>query len=185
MAREVNTIDAKAQTQRARPVSSRPAPRSRGARPSNSPRPATHQSRTRRTLAGHRRPQASEKHVLAAHHGAWGDGEPYVRRYELTKATSLLTQLGVEIPNMPPYDPAKDEKFPWEDKGRPPSKTSERRRKPRKTRTVRERAKTPAIPHEPLPVIREPRPVLRARACLRSLHRPNRSNIRSYPSRAG
>ncbi len=61
-------------------------------------------------------PKQAKKHALAAYHRAWADGEPYVRRYELNKATALLTQLGVEIPNLPPYDPAKDEKFPWEDK---------------------------------------------------------------------
>jgi hypothetical protein len=44
------------------------------------------------------------------------DGEPYVRRYELNKATALPKQLGTEVPTLPPYDPAKDEEFPWEDK---------------------------------------------------------------------
>lgn len=39
----------------------------------------------------------------------------YVHRYELNKATALLQQLGAEIPNLPPYDPAKDERLPWED----------------------------------------------------------------------
>jgi hypothetical protein len=27
----------------------------------------------------------------------------------------LLENLGAEIPNLPPYDPAKDERLPWED----------------------------------------------------------------------
>ena len=40
---------------------------------------------------------------------------PYVHRYELNKARALLEKLGVTIPNLPPYDPAKDEKLPWED----------------------------------------------------------------------
>ena len=26
-----------------------------------------------------------------------------------------MKQLGAEIPNLPPYDPAKDPKLPWED----------------------------------------------------------------------
>jgi len=56
-----------------------------------------------------------KRHVLEAYKKAWGDGEPYVRRYELNKARALLEQLGVPIPDLPPYDPAKDEKFPWED----------------------------------------------------------------------
>jgi hypothetical protein len=34
----------------------------------------------------------------------------------LNKAIELLTRLGVAIPTLPPYDPAKDEKLPWEDK---------------------------------------------------------------------
>jgi tetratricopeptide (TPR) repeat protein len=55
-----------------------------------------------------------EKHALAAYKWAWADGEPYVNRYELTKTTELLKQLNVPIPDLPPYDPAKDEPFPWE-----------------------------------------------------------------------
>lgn len=54
-------------------------------------------------------------HALAAYKRAWADGEPYVRRYELNKARALLEQLGADIPNLPSYDPAKDEKLPWED----------------------------------------------------------------------
>jgi hypothetical protein len=56
-----------------------------------------------------------KKHALAAYEWAWADGEPYVRRYELNKTRALLESLGVEIPDLPPYDPAKDEKLPWED----------------------------------------------------------------------
>ena len=52
--------------------------------------------------------------ALAAYRWAWADGEPYVHRYELTKTTELLQQMNVPIPNLPPYDPAKDEPFPWE-----------------------------------------------------------------------
>jgi hypothetical protein len=47
--------------------------------------------------------------------GPWADGEPYVHRYELNKARALLEALEVEIPDLQPYDPAKDEKLPWED----------------------------------------------------------------------
>lgn len=36
-----------------------------------------------------------------------------MNRYELTKTTELLQQMNVEIPDLPPYDPAKDEPFPW------------------------------------------------------------------------
>ena len=55
-------------------------------------------------------------HALAAYQWAWADGEPYVRHYELDKARALLEQLNVEIPDLPPYDPAKEEIYPWEEK---------------------------------------------------------------------
>jgi Domain of unknown function (DUF4062) len=57
----------------------------------------------------------AKKHALEAYKEVWADGEPYVRRYELNKARALLEQLGVPIPELPRYDPAKDEKLPWED----------------------------------------------------------------------
>ena len=56
----------------------------------------------------------AEKHALAAYEGAWADGEPYVQRYALTKTTELLKAMNVPLPTLPPYDPAKDEPFPWE-----------------------------------------------------------------------
>lgn len=56
----------------------------------------------------------AKHHALAAYKRAWADGEPYVYRYELTRATELLNELGVSVPDLPPYDPAKDEPFPWE-----------------------------------------------------------------------
>jgi hypothetical protein len=58
--------------------------------------------------------EQAKKHALAAYKWAWADGEPYVNRYELNKARALLEKLGVEIPKLPPYDPARDEKLPWE-----------------------------------------------------------------------
>jgi hypothetical protein len=56
----------------------------------------------------------AKRHAPAAYKWAWADGEPYVHRYELTKTSELLQQLDAPIPNLPPYDPAKDEPFPWE-----------------------------------------------------------------------
>lgn len=56
----------------------------------------------------------AEKQALAAYKWAWADGEPYVNRYELTKTTELLQEMNVPVPVLPPYDPAKDEPFPWE-----------------------------------------------------------------------
>ncbi|MBX3450998.1 MAG: DUF4062 domain-containing protein [Planctomycetaceae bacterium] len=58
--------------------------------------------------------EQAKKHALAAYKWAWADGEPYVNRYELTQTTELLRQMNVPIPNLPPYDPAKDEPLPWE-----------------------------------------------------------------------
>jgi len=59
--------------------------------------------------------ERAKKHALAAYKFAWADGEPYVSRHELNKSRALLEKLGAEIPNLPPYDPAKDEEFPCED----------------------------------------------------------------------
>jgi hypothetical protein len=59
--------------------------------------------------------EQAKKSALTAYKWAWADGEPFVRRYELNKSRALLEQLGAEIPNLPPYDAAKDEKLPWED----------------------------------------------------------------------
>lgn len=60
--------------------------------------------------------EQAEKHALAAYKLAWADGEPYVYRYYLNKACVLLEKLNVAIPTLPPYDPAKDKKLPWDDK---------------------------------------------------------------------
>ncbi|MDR4469389.1 MAG: hypothetical protein MRJ68_14025, partial [Nitrospira sp.] len=54
------------------------------------------------------------KCALAYYTKSWADGEPYVYRYHLTKATELLEEMSVPVPVHPPYDPAKDEPFPWE-----------------------------------------------------------------------
>lgn len=59
--------------------------------------------------------EQAKKHALTAYKWAWADGEPYVHRYELNKTRSLLEQLCAEIPDLPPYDPVKVEKLPWED----------------------------------------------------------------------
>jgi hypothetical protein len=58
--------------------------------------------------------EQAKHHALAAFRWAWADGDPYVNRYELTKTTELLQQMGVPIPQLPPYDPAKDEPYSWE-----------------------------------------------------------------------
>lgn len=62
--------------------------------------------------------ERAERAALAAYKSAWAEGEPYVWRWQLNKARRLLEKLGVEPPNLPPYDAAKDEKLPWEDEVR-------------------------------------------------------------------
>lgn len=59
-------------------------------------------------------PARAQAHALDAYKWAWADGEPYVRRYELTKATELLGQMNVPLPSLPAYDQSEDKPFPWE-----------------------------------------------------------------------
>jgi hypothetical protein len=54
-------------------------------------------------------------YALKAYKWAWADGEPYVRCYELNRATDLLNRIGEPIPDLPPYDSSTYEKIPWED----------------------------------------------------------------------
>lgn len=58
--------------------------------------------------------EQAKHQALAAYRWAWADGEPYVNRYELTKATELLEGMNVPAPVLQPYDPAKEKTFPWE-----------------------------------------------------------------------
>ena len=58
--------------------------------------------------------ERSKEHAKVAYKYAWNDGEPYVNRYRLDRVTRLLKRLGAEVPKLPPYDPQKDPKFPWE-----------------------------------------------------------------------
>jgi tetratricopeptide (TPR) repeat protein len=62
--------------------------------------------------------EQAKHHAIAAYKWAWADGEPYVNRYELTKTTELLQQMQVPIPNLAPYDAARDEPLPWEEEVR-------------------------------------------------------------------
>ena len=58
--------------------------------------------------------EQAKKHALEAYKWGWADGEPYVHRYELTRTTELLREMNITIPDLPPYDPVKEEPFPWE-----------------------------------------------------------------------
>ena len=116
MARAVDRTDAAAETQLAFAkfrLGSLADPRHEAEQLAQLKKPA-HRALAELWLAIGDREQAKE-HALAAYRWAWADGEPFVHRYELTKSRALLEQLGAEIPNLPPYDRAKDEKLPWED----------------------------------------------------------------------
>jgi tetratricopeptide (TPR) repeat protein len=58
--------------------------------------------------------EKAEKHALAAYRFAWADGEPYTHRYETGRARDVLEQLGAPLPDLPPYDPARDAPLAWE-----------------------------------------------------------------------
>lgn len=63
-------------------------------------------------------PGRAAEHTVDAYRWAWADGEPYVHRYELTRATALLRQLDAEIPDLPAYDPAQERPLLFEDQVR-------------------------------------------------------------------
>lgn len=116
MAREVGQSDVWAETQLALAkfrLMQLPDHRREAEYLSKTKQPA-HRALAELWLAIDNREQA-KKHALMAYKWAWADGEPYVHRYELNKATFLLEQLGAELPKLPPYDSAKDETLPWED----------------------------------------------------------------------
>jgi hypothetical protein len=116
MARAVSQIDAESETLLALAkfrLGSLTDPRHEAEQLAQLKQPA-HRALAELWLAIGNREQAT-KHALAAYRWAWADGEPFVHRYELNKSRALLEQLGAEIPNLPPYDPARDEKLPWED----------------------------------------------------------------------
>lgn len=53
-------------------------------------------------------------HALAFYEWAWADGEPYVNRYDLTKATELLKAMDIPVPNLPAYNGRGDNSVPLE-----------------------------------------------------------------------
>ena len=47
--------------------------------------------------------------------GMWrADGSPHVNWWELQRMKKLLDELGVELPDLPPFDPAAVEPLPHE-----------------------------------------------------------------------
>jgi Domain of unknown function (DUF4062) len=55
------------------------------------------------------------KHALASHKYNWADGPIFARRNGLQKARELIQKLGAEPPDLPPYDPTRDPRLPFED----------------------------------------------------------------------
>ncbi|HEX7304889.1 DUF4062 domain-containing protein [Lentzea sp.] len=60
------------------------------------------------------KPKRAVQPAIDAYTFAWADGEPYVHRYLLNKATRILNDLDVPVPTLPPYDPAEDPELPCE-----------------------------------------------------------------------
>ncbi|MGO9466835.1 MAG: hypothetical protein ACLQIB_24550 [Isosphaeraceae bacterium] len=91
MARGVETVDAAAESQLALAkfhLGQLTDPRREAEQLAQARKPA-HRALAEFWLAIGDREQA-KKHSLAAYKWAWADGEPYVLRYELNKATALL-----------------------------------------------------------------------------------------------
>jgi hypothetical protein len=116
MAHEVGQTNATAQTQLALAklhLNQLPNPREEAERLAKARRVASRELAELWLAIGDR--EQAKKHALDAYKWAWADGEPYVHRYELNKTRALLEELEVDIPKLPPYDPGKAEKLPWED----------------------------------------------------------------------
>lgn len=53
--------------------------------------------------------------ATAYYTAAWAEGEPYVWRFDLTRAEGLLHTLGAPVPQLPPFDTARQAAFPHEE----------------------------------------------------------------------
>ena len=58
---------------------------------------------------------AAKTCLLKAYKTAWDDGPPYSYKWELDRCREMLAELGVQEPQLPPFDPAAMEKLPHED----------------------------------------------------------------------
>jgi hypothetical protein len=52
--------------------------------------------------------------ALRAYRWAIADGEPYVRRYHLTRAKTLCDEMNMKLASTARYDPSKITQYPWE-----------------------------------------------------------------------
>lgn len=57
----------------------------------------------------------AREHGLRGYEWAWADGPPHIRWWELERMKKLLAELGIEPPDLPPFDPAKVEPIPYEE----------------------------------------------------------------------
>ncbi len=55
------------------------------------------------------------EHGLRGYKWAWADGPPHVCWRQLQRMKKLLAELGVEPPDLPPFDPSAVEPLPYED----------------------------------------------------------------------
>lgn len=56
----------------------------------------------------------AKEHALKAYKFGWADGPPYINWYMLERAKKVLDALGEPYPDLPPYDPSKQEPIPYE-----------------------------------------------------------------------
>lgn len=58
--------------------------------------------------------EKAQERGLAAYEYGWADGPPYIYWETLERAKKVLDALGVPYPDLPPYDPSKQEPIPYE-----------------------------------------------------------------------
>ena len=53
--------------------------------------------------------------LMKAYKTVWDDGPPYCYKWELDRCREMLAELGIPEPELPPFDPLRAEKLPYED----------------------------------------------------------------------
>lgn len=61
------------------------------------------------------RNQPDKALALTGYKWAWADGPPYCWHWQLLECRAILRALNEPDPQLPPFDPAKVEKLPYED----------------------------------------------------------------------
>jgi Domain of unknown function (DUF4062) len=78
-------------------------------------------------------PDKARHHALAGYKWYWHDGPRYTDHWDLQRCRAVLEQLHEPVPDMPPYDPAKQEPIPFEADIRRLLKEHEAKQKPKQT----------------------------------------------------